>query len=631
MAFANPTSNKNVDIYTAVTRLASSTMGIDYDSMTYREQLDIECGLCRACNIIGNMGNANKGAKKRKRKILAKPSFAKPKSTSVDVEVGVGVDVGVDVDDDSSCVSINVKIPAQITEGKIDGIDEVSEVSESSERKKKKKKKRKKKPSNSSSISGQQDIIVNSELSIDGPTDRSDENISSDCTTSVTGDVVTYACFDVSLDCGTEPDQDVTNIPNIIDPRVYNALHPITLENFNLDILHGILDNELGNSSDSNSDGDGNNNVDNNGDNDVDDNGNNNVDNNGDIDVNSNEGYTDDLNNLDDTITNTDLSDLSDINIVNNNGVQEMPRRPRLGSRSGSLNVRSDVRSGGKSGGKSGNKPSDISANMTVNMTANKRKRGIVTGIDHNPPPSRVWKLKVSDYLALSSNHVIRQQTPHRGGIVMVKSPTVKVTISQSSVGANIAQSNVDANIVQSNINTSATNVSNIDANEDGNDKINGNEEVPNLAAGKQSVTRTGYMFGFGRDRKSTEITDFGGHMISCDETIIDTCLREYREETLGLIHVDMETIKSCNMYICATDAVIILPVNLNTNSVSSEFSKRFLEYRMRGAYPEVSQIVWFNEVQMDEVIAGRRIYRRLSNFLKGCGKPNTWLNGIDK
>ncbi len=186
--------------------------------------------------------------------------------------------------------------------------------------------------------------------------------------------------------------------------------------------------------------------------------------------------------------------------------------------------------------------------------------------INHNPPKSRVWKIKVGDYLDLSSGHFLKKLQPERGGVIMIKD-----------------------------------NASNKD----------------------------GLLFGFGRDTKTREVTDFAGHSKHTDSNIVYTALREFKEETLWIFDVSMDVLRSCNMYICRTDAVIMLPVSFSTQEMSVEYNKRFLHYVNNGRRTEVSELLWFRERQITHVMKHRRFYKRVENMLSGCGKPRDWIAPI--
>lgn len=187
--------------------------------------------------------------------------------------------------------------------------------------------------------------------------------------------------------------------------------------------------------------------------------------------------------------------------------------------------------------------------------------------ISHNPPKSRVWKIRVGDFLDLSSRHFLRQLRPERGGIIMVK--------------------------------YNATN-------------------------------KDGLLFGFGRDQKTREVTDFAGRVRTSDINIVYTALREFREETLGIFDVSMEVLRSCNMYICKSDAIIMLPISFDIGDMSVEYNKRFLQHTQSGKRAEVSELLWFNERQIPNIMKYRRFYRRVANMLSGCGRPRDWIATID-
>lgn len=102
--------------------------------------------------------------------------------------------------------------------------------------------------------------------------------------------------------------------------------------------------------------------------------------------------------------------------------------------------------------------------------------------------------------------------------------------------------------------------------------------------------------FAFGVDTSTGKLTDFGGHREYQDYDLLDTALREYREEsyeTFGLL--DRETIKNLHIIIGYDTFDILLPINGDLDIYRETFSQRVL----KDPEPEISNIVWLSRRQL--------------------------------
>lgn len=77
----------------------------------------------------------------------------------------------------------------------------------------------------------------------------------------------------------------------------------------------------------------------------------------------------------------------------------------------------------------------------------------------------------------------------------------------------------------------------------------------------------------FAIDDKTHELTDFGGTREKKDANIIDTSIREFHEETLGLFDkLSWDDIKKCTCVYDSDSIVLFIRTSLNINDIAERF-----------------------------------------------------------
>jgi len=136
-------------------------------------------------------------------------------------------------------------------------------------------------------------------------------------------------------------------------------------------------------------------------------------------------------------------------------------------------------------------------------------------------------------------------------------------------------------------------------------------DEVTPLRGGVIVYTiRSGQLlFAFGVDRNSNEWTDFGGGIsyIRRGETVLSGCMREFREETLGVFgEISQKDINSSVALYDDNMMILLLYLDVVPEIITSAFTER-----CNGSLdPEVVSIVWLTQEQLST-----QINKRTSNF----------------
>lgn len=145
------------------------------------------------------------------------------------------------------------------------------------------------------------------------------------------------------------------------------------------------------------------------------------------------------------------------------------------------------------------------------------------------------------------------------------------------------------------------------------------------------TVTPIGVFFCLGQDRKSSDLTDFGGGVKVEDTSPIDTAIREFREESKDSFHpncYDPTTYNDCLCLIRSTHfrddkdqhMLIIFkavsPEQLTSSQIS--FTNQELD-----RLDEVECLYWCSEYQFQQIVytsvSPLRMYRKVKNFISQC------------
>lgn len=124
----------------------------------------------------------------------------------------------------------------------------------------------------------------------------------------------------------------------------------------------------------------------------------------------------------------------------------------------------------------------------------------------------------------------------------------------------------------------------------------------------------------FGRDAKHGTLIDLGGHREAFDSDIRATAIREAKEESLGLIDIQPDTLNAVWVY--AGTALFPVDINISTQALLAQFNQRV----QQEINPEVTQLVSIPEEDLMTVIAKDNppLYHRTRNvILRGTYLPN--------
>lgn len=129
--------------------------------------------------------------------------------------------------------------------------------------------------------------------------------------------------------------------------------------------------------------------------------------------------------------------------------------------------------------------------------------------------------------------------------------------------------------------------------------------------------------FAFGVDFNIASLGDFGGHKEIIDTDLLDTAIREYREESLNVFGtITRESLKNCLVMEGDETVEILYPVDPPFYSYTEKFNSMVLGQK----HHEVQNVVWLSRRQLLNVIdsqhasfAGTKIYHmydRIHNCL---------------
>lgn len=125
--------------------------------------------------------------------------------------------------------------------------------------------------------------------------------------------------------------------------------------------------------------------------------------------------------------------------------------------------------------------------------------------------------------------------------------------------------------------------------------------------------------FGFGIDTRTSELTDFGGGVQKQDKTPINTAIREFREESLGIFDpLWLDDLNGQYLIYSKKMLIIFLYCGMIDTHIT-RFKFNFKLSNLLHKQSEVKGIIWLDSNELLECIKydKYRIYSRVKNFLK--------------
>lgn len=135
-------------------------------------------------------------------------------------------------------------------------------------------------------------------------------------------------------------------------------------------------------------------------------------------------------------------------------------------------------------------------------------------------------------------------------------------------------------------------------------------DQVKNIDWTKQKQRRGGVIvyfihqdkiiFGLGSDSTYKEITDFGGGVEKIDTDPVDTALREFQEETLGVYgNINREDVSECMVIYNRTMMIMFLPLRFDPAQITENFNQRVQIQNN----PEINELVWLTKNNFINII----------------------------
>jgi hypothetical protein len=138
----------------------------------------------------------------------------------------------------------------------------------------------------------------------------------------------------------------------------------------------------------------------------------------------------------------------------------------------------------------------------------------------------------------------------------------------------------------------------------------------------------------FGRDRRSSDLTDFGGCRIEkINETPVRCAVREGNEESrCAFSEINVDQVQGFSCLYSSNMLIIFIPVASPNDMDIREITKqnfdhaRFLTNKQRKdrRYNEISEIVWLNEIQIDNIFSKRpaiQMFAKVRRFIYSCNQ----------
>lgn len=136
-----------------------------------------------------------------------------------------------------------------------------------------------------------------------------------------------------------------------------------------------------------------------------------------------------------------------------------------------------------------------------------------------------------------------------------------------------------------------------------------------------------------GRDRKTSDLTDFAG-MKNKGESVIDAALREFAEESRGVFgQILADKINGCKCIYDEQKWLLLVPVISYNSDIIEVTRNNFSRYsfidpdnRRDRIYNEVKSLVWLNEKKIYDVLICKNRLRNYNVYTKTLSMFNCYL-----
>lgn len=119
-----------------------------------------------------------------------------------------------------------------------------------------------------------------------------------------------------------------------------------------------------------------------------------------------------------------------------------------------------------------------------------------------------------------------------------------------------------------------------------------------------------GTLFLFGVDAEHNEITDLGGRIeLTKDVDVIDTALREFHEESLGIFGpnpIKRELILDCTAFVSKPNHMLVIMAHmpLGLKVTTDEFDKIYqIKKENKEEKIEVKQLLWLSTTELSKIV----------------------------
>lgn len=137
--------------------------------------------------------------------------------------------------------------------------------------------------------------------------------------------------------------------------------------------------------------------------------------------------------------------------------------------------------------------------------------------------------------------------------------------------------------------------------------------------------------FGLGIDRRSKDISDFGGKKERRDRTIFDTAIREFSEESLDIYgKLDRSKLDNCLAVYNQSSLIIFLNLKTKIKDAKKNFKKEVDTRKLK--YVEMEDPIWIRKERFLDIIKHDKdagldknrsnemiLYSKVRNMLIGC------------
>lgn len=124
------------------------------------------------------------------------------------------------------------------------------------------------------------------------------------------------------------------------------------------------------------------------------------------------------------------------------------------------------------------------------------------------------------------------------------------------------------------------------------------------------------FLFCMAVDRKTSEITDFGGGIsYRKDGNTVRGSLREFTEESLGVFgKIEEKDIQECIVAACYNMIIIFIPLNCDPLQITENFNRRCRKEK----FTEVSALAWMDLSAFCEILYKKKLfYVRVTHLLQ--------------